>query len=841
MRGYEFGLGALLRMSETHRFIAALFCLLLTVPAWGQSNRGNVPYPPAGGAAYYLIYSNCPVYPTDATSCIQGALNTVSAAGGGVLYGAPSFRYAVSNLTIPTHVSFVGNWAPGGYSGAGCYNADPNTLVVSGTITQSADSSLYNWELLSSGVAALPCPSDMRSMVNIYNAFAGTAVTIGGNDTYTQNLFILGFGTAISSTNRAQHHVNNIEGDNNAGIIIDGQHDTSFFNDIHWWNYLAGNAYSSISYSISAVSNSAGLVQITTTAPTPLITGDVVNIAGATVFTALNTRWTITVSDSTHFTLNGSAFTSVTPTCTSVNGSTQLTSVSSLAQVVIGQSITKADIPGGATVIYINDVAKKIILDAAHAATGSSTSACTITMGTYGASGVVYVSAGWHRSGAGFAVTNSEYTPLSNYGAFGYQIGFHAGTGSGWATVSNIGVDDYLAAADPTTQGFVMDSTAYALTITGGFIGPYGESIQVNDTYASGSSSSAGKIMGVSIPDGIGNGPYGIGLMNGSLVMSGDAFRSPNIYIADAASGLHMSANEPGNASFSLESAANCGLAYNFGAPITGCTNVAQFTGTAPNRGVILGVDIGGTGGFSTNKHDATTTGGNAIGTNAQDLQIFRSAATQVASGTESFAAGGANTASNTGAVAIGFGNTVSSIYGMAAGNSNVVSGSYGSAPGGVQANDRGRYAAQCFSSSGTNVTGDSQTCKQVLRGTNSGATAGRLTADAAAAGAANVFNIPNASAFGLTIYLHARDHTTSGKDFDWTMTGAMLTRDANVASTAFVAGTISILPRGTVTGAGVTATADTTNGGLNVSFTPPSGNTDTWDISATIASMEVQ
>lgn len=72
---------------------------------------------------------------------------------------------------------------------------------------------------------------------------------------------------------------------------------------------------------------------------------------------------------------------------------------------------------------------------------------------------------------------------------------------------------------------------------------------------------------------------------------------------------------------------------------------------------------------------DGTSTGGNARGANAVDLQTLRSAASQVASGESSFVAGRANTASNFRSVALGFGNSVSQTNGFAAGNSNTVSG----------------------------------------------------------------------------------------------------------------------------------------------------------------------
>lgn len=72
---------------------------------------------------------------------------------------------------------------------------------------------------------------------------------------------------------------------------------------------------------------------------------------------------------------------------------------------------------------------------------------------------------------------------------------------------------------------------------------------------------------------------------------------------------------------------------------------------------------------------DGTATGGNVRGSNAVDLQISRSAATEVASGSLSFAFGYRNTVSGTdGATAIGGLNTVSGRYATTLGRGNTIS-----------------------------------------------------------------------------------------------------------------------------------------------------------------------
>lgn len=84
-----------------------------------------------------------------------------------------------------------------------------------------------------------------------------------------------------------------------------------------------------------------------------------------------------------------------------------------------------------------------------------------------------------------------------------------------------------------------------------------------------------------------------------------------------------------------------------------------------------------GTGGLLADVPDNTATGGNARGTNANDFQHIRSAATQVASGLRAVISGGeANTASGAhSAVPGGQLNTASGAHSVAMGNSNTSSG----------------------------------------------------------------------------------------------------------------------------------------------------------------------
>jgi hypothetical protein len=227
--------------------------------------------------------------------------------------------------------------------------------------------------------------------------------------------------------------------------------------------------------------------------------------------------------------------------------------------------------------------------------------------------------------------------------------------------------------------------------------------------------------------------------------------------------------------------------------------------------------------------HDGSTLGGNAIGAGAVDMQMVRSNAGQVASASISTAFGSSSTVAAQGGAVGG-------------GSLNVISGAFSAIPGGTRASDRGRTGMLAYANGLIATGGDAELTESVYFGSASGSTAFRLTNGGAAATTNNCFNIPNGWAFGFGIRLHARNFTTSGQDYDWYVPNAMLTRDANVASTVLTLGTPVVLTRGTVTGAAVAATADITNGCLSLTFAPPTANTtDVWHASARIDSIEVQ
>jgi hypothetical protein len=242
---------------------------------------------------------------------------------------------------------------------------------------------------------------------------------------------------------------------------------------------------------------------------------------------------------------------------------------------------------------------------------------------------------------------------------------------------------------------------------------------------------------------------------------------------------------------------------------------------------------------------DSTLLGGNPRGMLSTDWQTSRFASAFVASGGNSTISGGVNNEADGGDTTVaggnqnraaGFRSTVSGGFG------NISASQYGTTLGGLQGFAR-NFGAAVLASGQFATGGDAQMGMLMLHGSGATASAFRLTGDGNAA--SNVTNncvqLQNGQAYNVRISLHARDLTTAGADYDWFLPTAYMTRDASAATTAISLGTPVPLSRGAGVTASVSATADTTNGCLNLSFTPPAANTDTWHVVARVETVEVQ
>ena len=232
--------------------------------------------------------------------------------------------------------------------------------------------------------------------------------------------------------------------------------------------------------------------------------------------------------------------------------------------------------------------------------------------------------------------------------------------------------------------------------------------------------------------------------------------------------------------------------------------------GTAANRNVASG-DWSFVGGGTTNT--ASGIGSVICGGGTNGSGTFANGA----SGTASSILGGlGHTASGTGSSVLGGYNNVSSGI-----RSTVLSGRYG-----TTRSINGNVSIPACDSPIAQASGVSQSAILVLGVQTTDATATALRSDTSAAGTTNQVILPNNSAylFKATVISNV---TGGGNTSAWKLEGA-IKRGANAASTTIVGlvtTTLLAQDAGAATWA-IAATADTTNGGLRITFTGQASTT---------------
>lgn len=253
---------------------------------------------------------------------------------------------------------------------------------------------------------------------------------------------------------------------------------------------------------------------------------------------------------------------------------------------------------------------------------------------------------------------------------------------------------------------------------------------------------------------------------------------------------------------------------------------VVALLANGPDVDIDVAIAPKGLGALTAQVADGAIAGGNKRGAGAVDLQMLRTAATQVASGTYSAALGRSNIASGANAVAIGSTNTASGASSVALGGSSTASGSSSVAIGSTttasgascvalgQQSVAAKYGQFSEAAGRFAANGDAQRSVYVLRNSTADATATELFLDGASLKLTLATN--QTLAFRATVVAS----TSLGADVaSWEITG--LIRNNN--------GTVALVGTPTVTQVGVSAgastwvlavTADNTNKALILTVT---------------------
>lgn len=240
-------------------------------------------------------------------------------AGGTVDMSGGRWLVDSGNINMKIGVFLVGSWLSSGETASGAilrhdWSSFKSAIVLNPLYTIMHEDDACGLRALLILRKGLIKPVDIRSALDAVSAFAGKAVTIAngvngqGVDVSITNCLILGFEFAIYDDFGGRCRFENVQGDCTNGIFIKDCHDKQHLSHCHFWPFVT-TTWGPTSYTVNgAVNNGSGLIRLSFAVATPMVTGDIVNVQSVDGVPASNGRWTITVIDSTHVDLQGSAF-----------------------------------------------------------------------------------------------------------------------------------------------------------------------------------------------------------------------------------------------------------------------------------------------------------------------------------------------------------------------------------------------------------------------------------------------------------------------------------------------------------------------------------------------------
>jgi len=180
----------------------------------------------------------------DASAAFLAACTYAATLGGAIVSFKKNYSILTS-FTTPDDIHLQGELiAPGQIQDGGTggnYDALGSVLKIASTatITLGSSSSISNFIAIRSDLD-LPFANLAAAQAGV-PLFAGTAITIGGDDAKVENALFLGFAKAISSTNRGRMRFYNVQGDCTNGIDVSNALDTVYLDQCHFWPFTTAN------------------------------------------------------------------------------------------------------------------------------------------------------------------------------------------------------------------------------------------------------------------------------------------------------------------------------------------------------------------------------------------------------------------------------------------------------------------------------------------------------------------------------------------------------------------------------------------------------------------------
>ena len=175
---------------------------------------------------------------TSSVAAITAAFTLLGAAGGLVFIPNEAKARISNTISIPANCALVGpheNVGSPGDNTSAPYGDMGGALIIdsAATITVDSNAALKGCLIYRSGMTFPTVDA---------SAFAGTAVTINGDDATVSNNLIMGFNKAIYSTGNQRQRIENVWFDCVNGIEITNCLDIPYVNKCHGWPFATINA-----------------------------------------------------------------------------------------------------------------------------------------------------------------------------------------------------------------------------------------------------------------------------------------------------------------------------------------------------------------------------------------------------------------------------------------------------------------------------------------------------------------------------------------------------------------------------------------------------------------------
>ena len=166
-------------------------------------------------------------------AAIQAAIDALGAAGGTVILSKSVASYDFGGVTIKPNVTIQG---PFELVGSPATNSSAPYGSLGGAITIGSGATCT----IKGGAGLSGCliyRSGMTFPAANSSAFAGTALTAGGDDCFVRSSMILGFALAYTSSGYQRPRLHDVYFDCNSGLLIDNCADLSHIRNVHGWPF----------------------------------------------------------------------------------------------------------------------------------------------------------------------------------------------------------------------------------------------------------------------------------------------------------------------------------------------------------------------------------------------------------------------------------------------------------------------------------------------------------------------------------------------------------------------------------------------------------------------------